>query len=92
MPSARAHTEAASLSQAKGGSGGVSAIPHFVRLDFAYATRSVLYAMAAIMAAAAIVAFLGLRAGLQEEVGQNEPEDLADPDDGGLRPPVESPT
>ena len=38
-----------------------------MRLDFAYATRSVLYVMAAIMAAAAVVAFAGLKAGLQEE-------------------------
>jgi hypothetical protein len=38
-----------------------------VRLDFAYATRSVLDAMAAIMAAAAIVAVVGLRPGVQEE-------------------------
>ena len=38
-----------------------------MRLDFAYATRSVLYVMAAIMAMAAVVAFVGLRAGLQEE-------------------------
>jgi EmrB/QacA subfamily drug resistance transporter len=67
MPSGRAHTEASSISQARGGSGGVGAIPHFVRLDFAYATRSVLHVMAAITAAAAIVAFLGLRAGVQVE-------------------------
>ena len=44
-----------------------ASIPHFVRLDFAYATRSVLDAMAAIMAAAAIVAVVGLRPGVQEE-------------------------
>jgi hypothetical protein len=43
------------------------AIPHFVRLDFAHATRLVLLSMAGIMAAAAIVALLGLRAGLQAE-------------------------
>ena len=92
IPSARAHAQAASLSQAKGGSGGVGAIPHFVRLDFAYATRSVLYVMAAIMAAAAIVAFGGLRAGLQQDVGQGEPEGLADVDDGGHRAPLESPS
>jgi EmrB/QacA subfamily drug resistance transporter len=67
MPSARAHAEAASISQSRGGSGSVASIPHFVRLDFAYATRSVLYVMAGIMAAAAIVALLGLRAGVQEE-------------------------
>jgi hypothetical protein len=45
-----------------------------VRLDFAYATRSVLYAMAAIMAAAAIVAFLGLRAGVQQDTDGSEAE------------------
>jgi EmrB/QacA subfamily drug resistance transporter len=71
VPSARAHAVASHLSQAAqggsgAGSGGVAAIPHFVRLDFAYATRSVLYVMAAIMAAAAIAAFAGLRAGLQQ--------------------------
>ena len=67
VPSARAHTEAARISQSRGGSGGVASIPHFVRLDFAYATRSVLYVMAAIMAAAAVAGFVGLRAGVQEE-------------------------
>jgi hypothetical protein len=73
LPSARAHAEAASISQSQGG--GVASIPHFVRLDFAYATRSVLYVMAAIMATAAIVAFVGLRAGLQEEPGTASEDD-----------------
>jgi hypothetical protein len=86
VPSTRAHAVASHLSQAaQGGSGGasgsVASIPHFVRLDFAYATRSVLYVMAGIMAAAAIVAFAGLRAGLQEtpdsETGPTEQEALA---------------
>jgi EmrB/QacA subfamily drug resistance transporter len=67
LPSARAHAEASSIAQSQGSKGGVASIPHFVRLDFAYATRSVLYVMAAIMAVAAIVAFTGLRAGVQEE-------------------------
>ncbi len=67
LPAARAHAEAASLSQSRGGGGAITSIPHFVRLDFAYATRSVLYVMAAIMAAAAVAGFVGLRAGLQEE-------------------------
>jgi EmrB/QacA subfamily drug resistance transporter len=74
-PSARAHAEAARLSQSHG-SGSVASIPHFVRLDFAYATRSVLYVMAAIMAAAAITAFVGLRAGVQEQ----EPKEAPAPD------------
>ena len=67
VPSARAHAEASSISQSQSGSGSLSAIPHFVRIDFAYATRSVLYVMAAMMAAAALAAFIGLRAGVQEE-------------------------
>jgi EmrB/QacA subfamily drug resistance transporter len=67
MSSVRAHAEASSISQSRGGSGSVASIPHFVRLDFAYATRSVLYVMAAIMAVAAITAFVGLRAGVQKE-------------------------
>jgi EmrB/QacA subfamily drug resistance transporter len=66
LASGRAHAEASSISQSQGGNGSVASIPHFVRLDFAYATRSVLYVMAAIMAAAAIAAFVGLRAGVQE--------------------------
>jgi EmrB/QacA subfamily drug resistance transporter len=67
LPAARAHAEASAIAQSQGGNGSVASIPHFVRLDFAYATRSVLYVMAAIMAAAAIAAFVGLRAGVQEE-------------------------
>jgi EmrB/QacA subfamily drug resistance transporter len=67
VPSGRAHSQASSIAQSRGGGGGIASIPHFVRLDFAYATRSVLYVMAAIMAAAAIVALAGLRAGVQQE-------------------------
>ena len=81
VSSKRAHTVASSLSQSRGGNGSVASIPHFVRLDFAYATRSVLYVMAAIMAAAAVVALIGLQAGLQEEAvavgGDPEVEALA---------------
>jgi predicted MFS family arabinose efflux permease len=68
----RAHAEASTISQSRAGGGSVQSIPHFVRLDFAYATRSVLYVMAAIMAVAAIVAFVGLVAGVQEEVNDAE--------------------
>jgi EmrB/QacA subfamily drug resistance transporter len=67
VPSGRAHREASTLAQSQGGPGSAASIPHFVRLDFAYATRSVLYVMAAIMAAAAVAAFVGLRAGVQED-------------------------
>jgi EmrB/QacA subfamily drug resistance transporter len=65
--SEQAHREASRLAQSQGGTGSIASIPHFIRLDFAYATRSVLYVMAAIMAAAAITALLGLRRGVQEE-------------------------
>ena len=64
---ARASAIASSISQARGGRGSVDKIPAFIRLDFAYATRSVLYGMAGIMVVAAIVAIVGLRAGVQEE-------------------------
>jgi hypothetical protein len=67
LPAARAHAEASEIAQSQGGGGASAAIPHFVRLDFAYATRSVLYVMAAIMAAAAVVAVAGLRRGVQED-------------------------
>jgi EmrB/QacA subfamily drug resistance transporter len=67
MSSAQAAKEALSISQSQGGSGSTSSIPGFIRLDFAEATRTVLYAMAGVMAAAAIVALLGLRRGVQEE-------------------------
>jgi hypothetical protein len=55
-----------SQSQADGSS---SAIPHFVRLDFAEATHSVLLAMAVVMAVAAVVALVGLRRGVQADPG-----------------------
>jgi EmrB/QacA subfamily drug resistance transporter len=62
--------EATSFVNRFGGSssGPVSAIPHFVRLDFAYATRTVFYVMAGVMAVASIVALVGLRDGVQERV------------------------
>ena len=53
----------AQASHGGGGSGTNSSIPHFIRMDFAYATQTVLYVMAGIMAAAAIVALIGLEAG-----------------------------
>jgi EmrB/QacA subfamily drug resistance transporter len=70
LPSGRAAAEAATLSQSHGGSStSVASIPHFFRVDFAQSTQTVLYAMAGIMAAAAIVAILGLRAGVQQDIG-----------------------
>ena len=77
LTSAKAHARASSIAQQSQGAGGSAAqIPHFIRLDFAEATQSVLYVMAAIMALAAIAAFVGLRAGVQEETDATE-EDSA---------------
>jgi len=73
VPAARAHAIAAHLAQSHGSA--AHAIPHYVRLDFAYATRSVLYVMAGVMAAAAVVAFLGLRAGVQGEAELGEEQE-----------------
>ncbi len=67
VPPGEASTKAAQL--AEGGSttvGTTSAIPHFFELDFAYATRSVLWGMAIVMAVAAVVGFVGLQRGRQE--------------------------
>jgi EmrB/QacA subfamily drug resistance transporter len=70
VPSNRASAEAATLSESHGSSGtSVSSIPHFYRVDFAHSTQTVLYVMAGVMAAAAIVAIVGLRAGLQKDIG-----------------------
>src|SRR5580658_2984876 len=66
---ARAAATAAKIAQSQGGSATPASIPLFVRHDFAYATRTVLFVMAGIMAAAAVVAFLGLERGAQEETG-----------------------
>jgi len=66
LPRAAAAAEASSISQLKGGSGNVAAIPQFIRADFAGAIRDILYVMAAIMAVAALVALRGLKWGLQE--------------------------
>jgi hypothetical protein len=92
LPTARAQAEAAVLAQSRSGgsgsgSGSTAAIPQFYRLDFAYATRTVLYVMAGIMAVAWLVAMIGLRRGLQEEtpaltadgVAAGEPTEVADP-------------
>ena len=68
VPHGRAVAEAARLAEGRstdvathGGS-----IPHFFELDFAYATRSVLWCMALVMAVAAVVGVVGLTRGRQE--------------------------
>jgi EmrB/QacA subfamily drug resistance transporter len=66
LPREQASVEAAKLSQSQGSASG-GTIPHFVRLDFAEATHTVLLGMAGIMAVAAIVALFGLRRGVQVE-------------------------
>ena len=68
-PPAQAAASAAHLSQIQAQAGSTSAsIPQFFRVDFAQATQTVFYAMSGIMAAAAVVAFLGLRYGKQTEI------------------------
>ncbi len=66
-PPGVASRQAASISQLHNSGGSTSTIPHFIRLDFAYGIRTVLFVMAGVMAVAAIVAAFGLRAGVQEE-------------------------
>jgi len=61
----KASSEATRIAQAHSGS--ANAIPQFVRLDFAYATRSVFEVMAGIMVVATLIAFAGLRRGVQQE-------------------------
>jgi EmrB/QacA subfamily drug resistance transporter len=84
-PAAKAASDAACIAQLQGncggsGSGSVSSIPQFVRLDFASATQEVLYGMGVVMAVAAVVAFIGLRRGVQETVP--EAAGAAEPADG----------
>ena len=69
VPASLAAKDAAAISQAQGGNGSAQSIPHFVRLDFAYATRSVLIGMAVAMGAAAVAGMIGLRRGVQEDPG-----------------------
>ena len=65
----------------------MASIPRFFRLDFAQSTQTVLYVMGGIMAAAAIVAIVGLRAGLQQDAagGASGAERHADVPAGGDR-------
>jgi MFS family permease len=70
---AHARAEAGTIGQLQSGSSNAT-VPHFIRLDFAYASRTVFYVMAGIMAAAALVALIGLEPGLQEDVRSSQPE------------------
>jgi hypothetical protein len=68
MSGPAAAAEAASTAQLQGGSGSVAAIPQFIRVDFAAAIQDVLYGMGIIMTVAAVVAFFGLKRGVQQAV------------------------
>jgi EmrB/QacA subfamily drug resistance transporter len=74
-PHAAASRQARSIAHLSGGSGsgGLAKIPHFVQLDFANATRAVLYVMAGLMALAALVALVGLQRGVQAELPDAQP-------------------
>jgi EmrB/QacA subfamily drug resistance transporter len=67
LPGPAASAEAAKIAQLQGSNGNTTAIPAFIRADFAAATRDVLYGMAIVMAVAAVVALRGLRRGVQED-------------------------
>jgi EmrB/QacA subfamily drug resistance transporter len=66
VPAPVAGKQAAAIAQLQGG-GSVSSIPQFIRADFASATEAVLTGMGVVMALAAVVAFTGLKAGVQTQ-------------------------
>ena len=66
-PAATAAVAVAKTAQLQGGNGNITAIPPFIRADFAAATRDVLYGMTIIMAVACLVALRGLTRGVQQE-------------------------
>jgi EmrB/QacA subfamily drug resistance transporter len=70
VPAAKAKAQASNVSLSGSGSSSLSSIPHFFKVDFAGATQTVLYVMAAIMAVAAVTAIIGLRRGVQEDAGE----------------------
>jgi EmrB/QacA subfamily drug resistance transporter len=66
VPAQAAAAQAARAAQLQGGSGGAASIPQFIRADFASATKEVLIGMGIVMAVAAVVAFVGLKRGVQQ--------------------------
>jgi hypothetical protein len=87
LPGPAASAEAAKIAQLRGGNSNstITAIPMFIRVDFAAATRDVLYGMCVIMAVAAFVALLGLKRGVQEDTaaaGTGLSDQLPDQDPG----------
>ena len=79
VPPDVATRDAATIAQAQGGTGSAQAIPHFVSLDFAQATRTVFIGLAVAMGVAGVIALVGLRPGLQEDPGAAEEPSLTDP-------------
>ncbi|NUR25256.1 MAG: MFS transporter [Catenulispora sp.] len=77
IPREEANKAASGLAQMKGSGSGdgaapdLSKIPHFYQLAFAQSTETILYAMSGIMAVAALVAFVGLKAGVQHEPSED---------------------
>jgi hypothetical protein len=74
LPGPAASAQAAKIAQLQGGNGNITAIPPFIRADFAAATKDVLYGMAVIMAVGAVVALRGLRPGVQHDTKSAETE------------------
>ena len=85
VPPAKAASQASRVAEAQGSSGSVRSIPHFIRLDFAYATRSVLIGMGVVMAVAAVVGLVGLQQGLQADPEASPPD--AGSDDSSVAGP-----
>jgi EmrB/QacA subfamily drug resistance transporter len=84
VPGGQAASESRRIAQShQATGGGAGGIPHYIRLDFAYATRTVFYVMAAIMAAAAVIALLGLRRGVQAEETEAGTEDAGGAEGAG---------
>jgi len=75
MGDPHAAAEASRITQFQQGSRSVASIPHFVSVDFAHATQTVLYVMCGIMALAGVVAQFGLQRGRQE-VAPLDPESV----------------
>jgi EmrB/QacA subfamily drug resistance transporter len=67
LPAPAATAEAAKLAQLQSSNGSAATIPAFFRTAFAGATHEVLAIMAIIMGAAALIALLGLRSGVQDD-------------------------
>jgi EmrB/QacA subfamily drug resistance transporter len=79
VPKNRAGALASHFSQSQS-AGHPGLIPHYFRLDFAYASQTVIYIMCGVMAAAALVAFVGLRSGLQEDTGATDDPAVTTPE------------